>query len=264
MSQTITSSFVLPTCSLWWREVVRFLRQKHRVVGALGPPIVFWLLIGSGFGGSFQPSSGPEGVSYLEYFFPGTVILILLFTAVFSTITIIEDRREGFLQSVLVAPISRMSLVLGKILGGTTLALAQGLVFVLLAPFAGISIGLLQAMEMVAVLFVIAFSLTGFGFILAWRMDSTQGFHAIMNLFLMPMWLLSEAVFPASGAPGWLQWMIRANPLTYCVASLRHILYPAGSEAAAALPSLVLSIGVMLVFAVATIWIAVAMAGRES
>ncbi|HTL27653.1 MAG TPA: ABC transporter permease, partial [Tepidisphaeraceae bacterium] len=120
------SNFLLPALSLCKRELVRFVRQRHRVIGAFATPIVFWLLIGGGMGRSFRA----EGMSggYMEYFFPGTILMILLFTAIFSTISIIEDRREGFLQSVLVAPIPRMAIVMGKVLGGTILAFGQGLI----------------------------------------------------------------------------------------------------------------------------------------
>src|SRR5205809_5538227 len=128
-----------PALSLCHRELVRFLRQRHRIVGALATPIVFWLLVGAGMNRSFQ-SDSPGGENYLHYFFPGTVLMILLFTAIFSTISVIEDRREGFLQGVLVAPVSRMSIVLGKTLGGTLLAFAQGLVFLILAPLIGIKL----------------------------------------------------------------------------------------------------------------------------
>src|SRR5262245_11102954 len=112
--------FCLASYTLWERELVRFFRQKSRVIGALAPPVLFWFLIGSGLGKSFRvaPMLESSGINYLQYFFPGTVTLIVLFTAIFSTISIIEDRREGFLQSVLVAPLSRASLVLGKIMGG--------------------------------------------------------------------------------------------------------------------------------------------------
>src|SRR5918993_5312260 len=126
-----------PAISLCHRELVRFLRQRHRVIGALATPIVFWLLIGGGMGRSFRVEGLPGGGDYLRFFFPGTIVMILLFTAIFSTISVIEDRREGFLQSVLVAPVSRMSIVLGKTLGGTVLATLQGLLFLLLAPTIG-------------------------------------------------------------------------------------------------------------------------------
>src|SRR4051812_433094 len=129
----------LPALSLCHRELIRFIRQPNRVIGALATPLVFWLLIGAGMGRSFKTDGATAGNErYIEYFFPGTILMLILFTAIFSTISIIEDRREGFLQSVLVAPVSRFSIVLGKTLGGTALAAAQGTLFLLLAPFIGI------------------------------------------------------------------------------------------------------------------------------
>jgi ABC-2 type transport system permease protein len=216
---------LLPALSLAKRELVRFVRQRHRVVGALATPIVFWLLIGGGMGRSFRAEGTPGGGNYLQYFFPGTVLMILLFTAIFSTISIIEDRREGFLQSVLVAPVPRMAIVLGKVLGGTALAFAQGLIFLLLGPLVGVRptpAGFVAAAAMMAVL---SFALTALGFCIAWRMSSTQGFHAIMNLFLMPMWFLSGALFPVHNASAPLRWVMRLNPLTYGLAGLREALY---------------------------------------
>jgi ABC-2 type transport system permease protein len=218
------SLLLLPAVSLWWREMVRFLRQPNRVFGALGQPLVFWLLLGSGLGSSFRPSSSGDEVSYLTYLYPGTMTLILLFTAIFATISIIEDRKEGFLQSVLVAPVSRAAIVLGKVLGAATLATAQARLLVLLAPLLGISITPATVLALTAVLFLVAFGLASLGFLISWRMDSTQGFHAIMNVLLIPMWLLSGAFFPAEGAPGWLAWVMRLNPLSYGMTAIRGIL----------------------------------------
>src|SRR5256714_7206886 len=131
-----------PAFSLCQRELVRFLRQRHRIIGALATPIVFWLLIGGGMSHSFKSDAATNGGGYMEYFFPGTILMILLFTAIFSTISIIEDRREGFLQSVLVAPVSREAIVLGKVLGRTILAFGQGLIFLMLAPTVGIHLSI--------------------------------------------------------------------------------------------------------------------------
>ena len=217
-------SFLLPTGTLWWREIVRFYRQRSRVLGALGTPLVFWLFIGSGIGASFRPPSAPAGTNYLEYFYPGTMVLIILFTAIFSTISVIEDRKEGFLLSVLVAPVSRSGLALGKILGGATLAFLQGFLFVLVAPLVGISLEVGKIVLLAGILFLIAVSLTSLGFALAWKINSTQGFHSIMNLLLFPMWLLSGAIFPPSGASTWVGWLMKINPLTYELAAVRHIL----------------------------------------
>ena len=216
---------LLATFALWRRDIVRFYRQRSRVIGALGTPVVFWLLLGSGLGSSFRAVSpvAPDG-GYLEYFYPGTLALILLFTAIFSTISVIEDRHEGFLQGVLVAPVPRSAIALGKILGGTTLALMQAAVFLLLAPFANMSVGWASLPMLLIVLGTLGFALTGLGFAMAWILDSVQGFHAIMNLFLLPMWLLSGAVFPPTGAAEWIRWVMLLNPMTYGVAAIRGVL----------------------------------------
>lgn len=257
MMEVSASYFVLPTVSLWRREVVRFLRQRSRVVGALGTPVVFWLLIGSGFRRSFTPPGTSAPIDFLRYSFPGMTVLIVLFTAIFSMISIIEDRREGFLQAVLCAPIRRSAIVLGKILGSTTLALLQAALFLLAAPLAHIPLTWGSASAAFAVLTIVSVGLSGLGFLVAWPMDSTQGFHAVMNLFLMPMWMLSGAMFPASGASPWLGWIMTLNPLSYGVAALRRTLDPASAVTDPPWATLGVSISVTLAFAAITIALAV-------
>ena len=261
----------LPVYTLALRELVRFFRQRTRVVGALGQPIIFWVLFGAGLHGSF---SGPAGMSYQEYFFPGVAVMIVMFTAIYSTISIIEDRRDGFLQGVLVAPIPRASLVLGKVLGGTILAVLQAVVFLMVGPLLSL-VGLAPALEtgltwqnaaaVIGFLTLIGFSLTALGYLIAWPMDSTHGFHAIMSVFLMPMWLLSGSFFPVPES-GWLSWVMRLNPLTYGVAGLRRLMSPALAEAAAnpSLPSLATSVAVTCGFGLATIGVACWMTQRRS
>jgi ABC-2 type transport system permease protein len=214
-------------------------------------------------GRSFRGEGLPGGDDYLQFFFPGTILMILLFTAIFSTISIIEDRREGFLQSVLVAPVSRMSIVLGKVLGGTVLAFAQGVIVLLLGPLAGLNLTVPGFLLASAMMLVVAFALTALGFCIAWRMSSTQGFHAIMNLFLMPMWFLSGALFPPRDDTFWLlRWTMQLNPLTYGLAGIRRAMY-SGVEAAA-LPSWPLSIGVSLAFAAGMFALASWIAGSRT
>jgi ABC-2 type transport system permease protein len=220
----------LPSFSLWWREVVRFYRQRSRVVGVIASPLVFWLVIGSGFGTSFRSGDAAGQQHYLDYFYPGALIMIVLFTSIFTMMSVIEDRKEGFLLSVLVAPAPRSAIVLGKVLGGTTLSAIQGLIFLVFAPLVGVHMGLIQLLLVVFVVFLVSFALTALGFAIAWPMDSTQAFHAIINLFLIPLWLLSGALFPLAGASGWLRVLMRLNPLTYGVEALRTLLYP-GTEA---------------------------------
>lgn len=215
------TAILRPSMSLCHRELVRFLRQRNRVIGALATPIVFWLLIGSGMGRSFSAPDGSSG--YLSYFFPGTILMILLFTAIFSTISVIEDRREGFLQGVLVAPVGRAAIVMGKIFGGAILATAQAVLFLVLGWVTGVATFSVASFAVsLGLMFVVSLALTGLGLCIAWRMSSTQGFHAIMNLFLMPMWFLSGALFPLrDDTPQILKAVILANPLHYALTSLR-------------------------------------------
>jgi ABC-2 type transport system permease protein len=231
-----TTGIVLPAFTLWWRELVRFYRQRARVVGVIASPLLFWVVIGSGFGSSFRSGDSAEPQHYLDYFYPGALIMIVLFTSIFTMMSVIEDRKAGFLLSVLVAPVPRSAIVLGKVLGGTTLAAIQGLLFLAFAPLVGVHLGVADCLLVVLTVFLVSFALTALGFTIAWGMDSTQAFHAIINLFLIPLWLLSGALFPLAGASGWIRLLIRINPLTYGVEALRDLLYPA-SPAVFPLPS---------------------------
>ena len=245
--------------SLASRELKRFVRQRNRVFGALAQPVLFWALFGSGLDPSFR-AAGRSNVGYVEYFFPGVVVLTLLFTAIFTTISIIEDRNNGFLQSVLIAPIGRSTIVCGKVLGTTILAVGQAGLVLALAPVSGLHLSIPEIAGGLVLLTLIAIGLAGLGFSIAWRMDSTQGFHAIMTAFLMPMWFLSGAFFPAAGLPLWLATLVTLNPLTYGVAAFRRVLYWSDPAAARDLPSLAASLIVVVAFAVAMVslatWIA--------
>ena len=225
---SLSSTLWTPAYSLWRRELVRFYRQKARVVGVIASPLLFWLLLGSGFSNTFHSAGGASVMSshYLSYFFPGSIILIVLFTAIFSMMSLIQDRNEGFLLSVLAAPISRSAIVLGKVMGGATLAAIQGWIFLVFSPLAGVHAGPLDFLYSVFIIALTSFAITALGFVIAWPMDSTQAFHAVINLILLPLWLLSGALFPASGASGWLRFVMLLNPLTYGVDALRNGLFP--------------------------------------
>lgn len=255
-------NFIIPALTLAQREIVRFYRQPSRIMGIIGSPVLFWLLIGSGLGSSFQLPSAPPDMNYLEYFFPGTMVLIILFTSIFSTISIIEDKRDGFLQSVLVAPIPRSSLVLGKVLGVSALAMLQAILFLVLAPTINIHLSISSVFLTLAVLLLISLGLAGLGFSLAWRMESTQGFHAVMNLVLIPLWMLSGALFPVSGAAYWLGKLMNLNPLSYGVAATRMSLYNLSPDYSKDLPSFALSLLVIVVFCFATFFLAVLVSSR--
>ncbi len=227
---------------LWRRDLVRFFRQKSRVIGALAQPLLFWLLLGSGMAASF--SAG--GLGYQQYFFPGVVMMIVLFTSIFSTMSVIEDRHGGFLQAVLVAPAPRAAIVLGKCLGGATIAMMQAGLFLLLAPLAGYDLAAVDWILLVPVLLLTAIGLTALGFAIAWWLDSTQGYHAVMSVVLLPAWVLSGAMFPAAGAAGWLYTLMALNPATYSVAATRRALHggelPAAAQLAWSSPALELAV----------------------
>jgi ABC-2 type transport system permease protein len=255
-----SAGLFLPAVSLWWREVIRFYRQKSRVVGVIASPLVFWLVIGSGFGTSFRSGDAPGQQHYLDYFYPGALIMIVLFTSIFTMMSVIEDRKEGFLLSVLVAPVPRSAVVLGKVMGGTTLSAIQGLIFLAFAPLVGVHMGLLSFVLVVLTVFLVSFALTALGFAIAWPMDSNQAFHAIINLFLIPLWLLSGALFPLSGASVWLRLLMRINPLTYGVEALRMLLYPASPSTF----SLTTAMATLILFSIVMFVLAFAMASRRT
>ncbi len=235
--------------SLWHREVLRFLKDRARVMSSIGQPVIFWML----FAGALSQSSfRPGAQSYGEYFWVGGLAMTLLFTAIFSTITVIEDRREGFLQGVLVAPVPRAAIALGKILGGATLAMLHGLLFFLLLPVAGVQIGVAGFAATLGVMALLSIALTGMGYALAWLMDSTAGYHGVMMVFFMPMLLLSGAFFPLSDAHPIMAALMTVNPLTYGLGALRYALYGTSVGVAQSLPSATVCLTVTALFAVFT------------
>jgi len=222
------------------RELIRFYRQRSRIIGSLAMPVIVWGLLGTGLQAAFPSGMGQETREFLKYFFPGNLILTLLFTAIFSTISVIEDRNEGFLQSVLVSPLSPLGLVLGKVVGGALIAFFQGLVFLSLAPLAGFDLSWNQLAWVLLSIFMISFSMTGLGFFFAWKLDSVQGFHAVMNLVLFPMWLLSGAFFPLESASWFIKPLMWINPLTYGMTALKSALAGVSGEPEFLLPLTIL------------------------
>lgn len=213
--------------ALLYREILRFVRQPSRWIGALATPLLFWLLVGSGLGDSFRdPSTGQVG--YLEFFFPGALLLAVLFTAIFSTISVIEDRDRGFLQGVLVSPQPSSVLVWSKILSGALLGTMQGLLLMLALVFMSFEVSALGVLVSVLLLFVMSMCLTAVGFFFAWKSASVAGFHSVMNVVLMPMWIMSGSVFPVSGSDSILSKVALVNPLTWALGALRSLF--AGAE----------------------------------
>ncbi|MFK7845697.1 MAG: ABC transporter permease [Rhodothermales bacterium] len=247
--------------ALWKREIIKFVRDRSRLIGALAQPVVFWLLLGLGFQRSFTfpaaaSAASDASINYLEYLFPGTIALMILFTAIFSTISIVEERKSGFLQAALIAPVSRSAFVLGTTLGGTSLSLFQTLLLLLLLPFIGLIPSIPGILIMVLVCFLTGLAFTALGVAIAWTMETTRGFHAIMNLFLLPLWILSGAFFPYEGASTVLQWCIKLNPVSYAVDALRIGMYMPDPSPGTLQP-LAISLLISAVFAALMIGVAV-------
>ncbi|MDQ7820207.1 MAG: ABC transporter permease [Armatimonadota bacterium] len=220
--------------AVWLREVIRFTAERVRLVGALGQPLIYLVVMGTGVGATFRAAAAPAGFDYRTFIFPGVLGMTVLFTALFSAVSVIWDREFGFLKEILVAPVSRASIVLGKALGGATVAWVQGTLLLALTPLVGIQVAPGQLVRLWVVMFVMAFALTSLGLAIAARMSSMEGFQVVMNFLVVPMWLLSGAFFPLRGVPGWMATLMRVNPLTYGVDALRGVLYE-GSALAAAL-----------------------------
>lgn len=175
-----------------------------------------------GFGNSFQTGTTS---GYLEYFYPGILMMTLLFASIFSMISLIEDRNEGFLQTVMVSPNAHLTIVFGKILGATSLSVAQSVLLLPFASLAGIPMNISIALQLLVVFFITSFFMCSLSFLFAWVLNSSQGFHAIMNIVLFPMWILSGAMFPMKSSAEWIQWVMKLNPLTYAVDAVRRIIY---------------------------------------
>jgi len=210
---------------LWRRDLVRFFRQPSRLVGALGQPVLFWLVLGAGMSGTFRyGGDGAGATGYLAYFFPGVVLMVVLFAAIFTTLSVIEDRQRGFLQTVLAGPGSRLALVLGKCAGSASVALTQAALFLLLAPAAGFPFRAMDGPLLAGALALSAVALAGIGFAVAWVVDSPQGYHAIQMTLLVPLWVVSGAMFPVPADRPALAALMHANPISYAVSAARHAL----------------------------------------
>lgn len=226
-TQPIRAGFAAALSATWVltrRELIRYARQPSRIAASLGTSLLIWVFLGSGFAASFaSPAAVSAGAgSYALHLLPGMLALTVVFSSVFGSISLIDDRNEGFLQSVLVSPTPRWTLVASKLLGGSMLALGQAALLLPGVYFFGARPGILSLIEAIAALACASVGVTAVGLALAWRINSVQGFHGVMNLVLMPMWLLAGTLFPIQGASGWLRPLMLLDPLTWPSEALRH------------------------------------------
>jgi len=209
------------------RDLRRFVRQPVRIAAAVGTGLVLWLVIGGGLAGSVRlgesmASDGVAAIDYRAYLVPGIMTLVATFAAVFASLSVIEARREGFLQAALASPTPRWALALGLIGGGTSVAMIQVTMLLPLVWIAGLRPGVVGIVTALIALKLCCVALQGLGLAFAWRCRDSAAFHSVMNLVLMPLWLLSDAFFPVDGAGPLLSTIIAANPLSWCGSAVRE------------------------------------------
>jgi ABC-2 type transport system permease protein len=203
------------------REFKKFFREKSRLLGTLARPVLWLFVVGNGMSALIRPQ---VGFSYLQFIFPGMIGMTILFASIFSSISIVWDREFGFMKEMLVAPISRLSIIIGKAISGTAISVAQAVIILVFIPFLGIRITSLQFAEVVAVSILVSFCITSIGILIAARLTSFDGFNIIMNFLVMPMFFLSGAMYPVTSMPQALREITHINPLTYGIDALKHVL----------------------------------------
>jgi ABC-2 type transport system permease protein len=216
---------------IWYRDIVRFWRDRARLIASLAQPLLYLLVFGTGLSSAMGAGGGGGSGSYQAFIFPGVIGMTVLFSSIFSAMSIIWDREFGFLKEVLVAPIDRSSVAIGKALGGATQATIQGLVLLVLAPLIRVPLTPRAILLMIPCTFLLAFALSAMGVAIASKMRSMQGFQMIMNLLMMPIFFLSGALFPLTGLPKWLGALTRLDPASYGIDPLRRVVL--GSHASA-------------------------------
>ena len=209
---------------VWRRELIRFRSDRLRAITSLVQPVLFLFVLGTGLSG--LASHGlPSGIDFKTFIYPGVLAMSVLFTAIFSAASIVWDREFGFLREMLVAPVSRSAIVIGKCLGGATVSTFQGILILALAGLAHVPYDPVLFLILIGELLLLSFTLTAFGVMMAARITQIQAFMALTQMLVMPLFFLSGALYPLNGLPGWLTVLTRLNPLTYIVAPMRHAVF---------------------------------------
>ncbi len=208
---------------MWRRDLIRFVNDRIRIVSSLVQPLLFLFVMGAGL--NTLSRSGTYGVNLKTFIYPGILCISVMFTAMFAAASIVWDREFGFLREMMVAPVSRSSIVIGKCLGGATVACLQGVIMILLAPLVGVSYSVPLILGIFALQLLLAFTVTAFGVMIAVRIKQMQSFFGVMQMIVMPMFFISGALFPTLGLPAWLEVMNRIDPLTYAVDPMRRLVF---------------------------------------
>jgi len=210
--------------TVWLRDIKRYYRDKPRIIGSFAQPILFLFVLGTGIASSFSTFGGGGGKDFLNFMFPGIVGMTVLFTSFFSAMSIVWDREFGFLREILVAPISRTSIVVGKLLGGSSIAMFQGAIILLFSPLLKIPITFVIFFKVLGIMFLVAMTISAMGIMLASVIKSMQAFQVITNFLLMPMFFLSGALFPLNSTVKWMNVVSKINPLSYGIDAMRTVI----------------------------------------
>jgi ABC-2 type transport system permease protein len=208
---------------VWRRDLIRFKADRIRIAATMVQPLLFLFVLGSGL--QQLSSAGTHGVNLKTFIYPGILCISVMFTAMFSAASIVWDREFGFLREMMVAPVRRSSIVIGKCLGGATVACTQGVIMILLGPLVHVDYNVLLILGIFGLQLLLAFAITAFGVMIAIRIKQMQAFFGVMQMIVMPMFFISGALFPASGLPGWLTVLNRIDPLTYAVDPMRRLVF---------------------------------------
>lgn len=231
--------------TIWLRDLTRFFRNRSRIFTSLAQPLLYLAIFGTGFANLLRGNNDAlGGVSFSAFIYPGVIGLTIMFTALFTAISVVYDREFGFLKEVLVAPVSRTAVALGKVAGGSTIALFQGALTLFLAPLLGLHFTLAQIATMLALMLLLAAVSTALGVLAASRLRSFEGYNVIINFLMMPMFLLSGALFPLSGLPVWMNILVGINPMAYATDALRQVALAGSASASFIIESSLHSVGI--------------------
>lgn len=215
-------NFIQPIITIWRREIIRYWRDKTRIVSSFFQPIMFLFIFGAGLSSTL--TQGNFGIDFIKFIYPGIIAMNVMGIAFFSTVSTVWDREFGFLKEILVAPISRTSISIGKALGATTIASLQALILLIIAPFIGVQLHILVVLQLFGLMILLSFAISGIGLLIASLMKTTETFGLVMQVLIFPMFFLSGAFFPLNNVPTWMTIISRVNPLTYGVDAMRRII----------------------------------------
>ncbi len=253
--------------TIWYRDILRFWHEKMRLISAITFPLLFLFVFGSGL--SARMGSLGAGVDFTQFIFPGIIGMSVLMSSFMAGVSVVWDREFGFLKEVLVAPISRVSVAVGKTLGATTIALLQGSIILLFAPLIGVSLSIWTVLALLPLMFLLAASMSSLGILLATRIRSMEAFQAVMQMLMFPMVFLSGVFFPVQGLPAWMNVLVKLNPATYGIAPIRQVILGAPSDSPFGISvlghtmSLWENVAVLAVFGVAMIFLAMWSFGNQ-